>query len=599
MKKRMTGWVLIVTSMLVFIYGCAATRETMTRENKKEVVHEPITVEAPYRNLSAFMDLVKEKYPEIQLEVIPYSGGNTSAFVQNQLKADDMPDIYFTSVYRPGLEDVSDRLIDMSGYDFTGKYAESRLADVSDHGAVYLLPTHYTCIGITYNKTLLEKHGWKLPESFRELKALAPKVKAAGCQLALDQVQYPGYGFQYMCNILSTSFFNTMEGRRWQTRFLNGDATVAGTPELQKAFDLLDEWRKIGMLNGDGDPRDDNKTRDQMAEGNTLFMLGSKNTFEEGTTDEFGMMPFLSEDGSQNAFILNVNRYVGLNKHLQEPGNEQKMKDAVHVMEVLSTVEGLTALNKAFSDNSMLPLKDYTLPETSYYKDIEEELNSGITAPFIYAGWENMIVPVGENMISYMKGNGSIEDIEKQLDEDQKLLKDNTEAAYTTVSEKLDTKDCARLVGIAFAKAAKADASLVSMNKWYKLDDDMDLNTDGVSGALFALPVTDQELTSIIPTGWNGNIQTVTLTGKRIRELAESGYDRMGDQIHTFPYVLVTPQGVTLKDKSMYTVAICGVTDEVAREGKLKDTGILGLDAAREYVSQSDRLSKKDLVWEP
>lgn len=597
MKKRVIGWVLFVCVLAVFI-SCADTRETMTHEGKKDVVHEPITIEAPYRNISAFMDLLKEKYPEIRLKVIPYNGGNMSAFVQNQLKANDMPDIYFTTVYMPGLEDLSDRLIDMSGYDFTGNYAESRLADVSDNGAIYLLPLHYTCIGITYNKTLLKKHGWKLPKSFRELRELAPKVKAAGCQLALDQVQYPGYGFQYLCNILDTTYFNTIEGRRWQARFLKGETTVEDTPELQKAFDVLDEWREIGMLNGSGDIKSDSNVRDKMAEGNTLFMLGSGNIFEEKTNDTFGMMPFLSEDGTQNAFILNVNRYVGMNKHLEGPGNEQKKEDAIHVMEVMSTVEGLTALNESISDTSMLPLKDYTLPETSYYKDIEDQLNAGITAPFIYAGWENMIVSVGQKMISYMQGDCSLEEIKKQMDNDQALLKDNTGVAYTTVSEKMDTSACARLVGIAFAKAAKADAALISMNKWYPLQGEESLNIDGVSGVLFALPVTDQELTSILPTGWNGTIQTVTLTGKRIRQLAESGYDRMGDHTRLFPYELVTPQGAKLEDETVYTVVICGATEATAREGNLKDTGILGLDAAREYVSQFLTLSKKDLVWE-
>lgn len=597
MKKRMIGWMLIIVCVLFLFPGCTDTKEAMTKDQTK-AVHVPVTVEAPYRNLSAFIDLVKEKYPQINLKVLPYSGGNMSAYVQNQLKANDMPDIYFTSVYMPGLEDLSDRLIDMSGYDFTGNYAESRLADVSEDGAIYLLPTHYTCIGITYNKTLLEKHGWKLPQSFRELRELAPKVREAGCQLALDQVQYPGYGFQYMCNILDTTFFNTIEGRRWQTQFLNGKATVADTPEMQKAFDVLEQWRQIGMLNGSGDIKSDTNTRDEMAEGNTLFMLGSNNIFEEKTQDTFGMMPFLSEDGTQNAFILNVNRYVGLNKHLEEPGNEQKMEDAIHVMEVLSTVEGLTALNEAYSDTSMLPLKDYTLPETSYYKDIEDQLNAGITAPFIYAGWENMIVSVGQEMISYMKGESSLEELKQRMDADQSFLKDNSDAIYTTVTKKLDTRACARLVGIAFARASKADLSLVSVNKWYKLDDHTDLNMEGVSGALFALPVTDQELTSIIPTGWNGTIQTVTLTGKRIKELAESGYDRMGNG-KTFPYELVTPKGFTLEDAKVYTVVICGVTDAVAKEGSIKDTKISGLDAARDYVRQFEHLSEEDLVWEP
>ena len=41
--------------------------------------HPAITMLAPYRNMSAFYNLVHEKYPEINLEIIPYNGENTSS----------------------------------------------------------------------------------------------------------------------------------------------------------------------------------------------------------------------------------------------------------------------------------------------------------------------------------------------------------------------------------------------------------------------------------------------------------------------------------------------------------------------------------------
>ena len=73
------------------------------------------------------------------------------------LAADDLPDICTQTIYDPNIDDVSDRMIDLAGYDFTDNYVESRLKDVSDDGALYMLPSLYNCYGITYNKTLLEK----------------------------------------------------------------------------------------------------------------------------------------------------------------------------------------------------------------------------------------------------------------------------------------------------------------------------------------------------------------------------------------------------------------------------------------------------------
>ena len=605
-KKKKIVLLLCVASAASLLVGCQSSKANVADNSKetvsvnsidnKDISEHTITIESPFRSLSSFKKLLSEKYPEINLEVIPYSGKNTTAYLKGQLNSGDMPDIYVTTVYTPGQEDISDKLMDLSGYSFTGNYSEARLAEVSDNGAIYLLPNYYTCMGITYNKTLLEKNGWELPTSFKELEELAPKVKEAGYNLAIAQIQLPGYGFQYLCDILDTTFLNTLQGRKWQNDFLNGETTVLDSPQMQEALEYLEKWRDIGMLNGDGDTSSDANTRAIMGEGNTLFMLGNNNVFAEGeTTDEFGLMPYLSEDGSQNAYILSVSRYVGLNKHLEDEGNETKLEDALRVMEVMSTVEGLQALNSTYTDSALLPLKDYTVPDTNIYKDIEEKLNSGESAPFIYSGWEDLIVPIGETVISYMQGDKELADIEATLDDNQHLLKDNTETIYTTVSEKIDTDGCADLVGIAFGKASGADLALISKNKWY--EDNEELNKDGVSGALFALPVTDQELTSIVPTGWKDNIQTITLTGKRINELLESGYDRNGDGC-TYPYQLVAPEGFELQNDITYTVAICGVTDDVAEEGKIQDTGILGLDAVREYVGQFDVLTKKDLVWE-
>lgn len=594
-KKRIISCLLVGFSMISL---CAVgASESVSTRGKGGDIHEPITMQSPFRNMSAFIDVVHEKYPEINFEVVPYSGGNYTAYVKAQLVAGDMPDMYCATYYTPGRDKVSDKLIDMSGYEFTDKYAEARLREVTDDGAIYMLPTYYECIGITYNKTLLEKHGWKLPTSFRELEELAPKVEEAGCQLALNQIELPGCAFQYLCNIMSTNYLNTIEGRKWQNRFLDGEVSLADTPEMMEGIQVLEKWREIGML-GNGNPKSDDETKLEMAEGNTLFMLGSSNTFDKGeTTDEFGLMPYLSVDGKKNAYILNVSRYIGLNKHLEEAGNEQKLQDALHVMEVLSTVEGMQALNQNFANTSLLPLKDYVVKSEGYYSDIEDEINAGMTAPFIYDGWENIIVEIGNTMKAFIQGNAQMNDIMHAFDDNRNLIEDNSSNAYTVVTEKLDTSQCARLVGICFAQACGADLALISQNKWYKLDNYKDLNFEGVSGALYPLPVTDQEITSILPTGWTGNIETVTLSGEKIKRMVAKGYDRNSDG-NTFPYELVTPEGMVLNDDRMYTVVVCGITEELAREGKLTDTGIHGLTAAQKYFSAFDEFSSEDIVWE-
>ncbi len=128
-------------------------------------------------------------------------------------------------------------------------------------------------------------------------------------------------------------------------------------------------------------------------------------------------------------------------------------------------------------------------------------MNEGYVAPYIYTGWEDLVVPVGEKMFSFMKGECDIDAVIQTLDDSQHLLSDNSDNVYTTVTEILSVQDCAELVGIQFAKASGADVALVSSNKWYQTDEDIAMNTRGVQCQLYAMPITDQELTAMLPTG--------------------------------------------------------------------------------------------------
>lgn len=310
--------------------ACGSSTSSSTSNNgaasSGKAEHAALTICTPLRNVNAFMDTVHEKYPEINFEVIPYTGYNGTAYMQDQLKSGEIPDIYSASTYSPGQMDLSDKLLDLSAYDFTNNYVPSRLQDVIDNGAIYLLPSYYGCVGITYNRNILADNGWTLPTSLKEMEELAPKVREAGYTFFLNQLQYPGYGFQYLCNILDTGFLSTMDGRQWQNDFLAGKTTVRDTPEMMEDMQSLQRWRDIGILNGDMGTAKDSEVAEEMAKGNTLFMMGSSNDFTRYGADsaDFGLMPYLSEDGHQNVFILNVTRFCGLSKKLAEPGNEWK-----------------------------------------------------------------------------------------------------------------------------------------------------------------------------------------------------------------------------------------------------------------------------------
>ena len=112
-RRKIRSRILLTAAALTFLTGC--TGEIASTEKHKEEIHEAITMLSPFRNMSAFIEMVHEQYPEINIEVVPYSGANYTAYVKAQLAANDMPDIYCSTYYIPGREEVSDRLIDKSG----------------------------------------------------------------------------------------------------------------------------------------------------------------------------------------------------------------------------------------------------------------------------------------------------------------------------------------------------------------------------------------------------------------------------------------------------------------------------------------------------
>ena len=94
--------------------GVAAATAALTAcggskaESKTEDAHEAITFMAPYKEVEAFIEQVHSVYPEVNIEVVPYSGDNTTTCLQNMFAAGDLPDICTLTYYDPRIDLVSD-----------------------------------------------------------------------------------------------------------------------------------------------------------------------------------------------------------------------------------------------------------------------------------------------------------------------------------------------------------------------------------------------------------------------------------------------------------------------------------------------------------
>ena len=97
-----------ITAATAALTACGGGK---TETAKKDDAHEAVTFMAPYLEVEAFIEQVHSVYPEVNIEVVPYSGDNTTTCLQNMFAAGDLPDICTLTVYNPMTDLVSNKLL--------------------------------------------------------------------------------------------------------------------------------------------------------------------------------------------------------------------------------------------------------------------------------------------------------------------------------------------------------------------------------------------------------------------------------------------------------------------------------------------------------
>ncbi len=597
MKKRgLTIIVLLAVCIMALLVRCISEENAEVTIQSTE--HEPITLMDAQRDYSGLIELVHEKYPEINIEIVPYRGRNMSAYCKQQLETGIMPDIYSTTQAWDG-EIQKENLIDLSQYAVTELYNDARLSEYIVDGGVYLLPFDFSITGYLCNKSLLERNGIALPTSFAQLRdETIPALKEKGINVSTCLLDLPGSGFNYFFNACAGDFMNLIKGRKWRQAFSNTDSDTyaCDNENLLNCLEFFQQWIDCGMLNYNEESGSFSDVLGKFLEGNTAFLIGTVSQFtqyKDGTGDQYVLMPWLSENGENNTYITSPTRFYGLSKELLESGNEQKLEDALHVLEVLSTTECYYALN-GVSTTNLCSIKDFSISPDSPYFEASKMVNQGYAMNLIYTGWDGYLASFGNAVLSWIKGEITGQEALAVLDSTKKALKESGVTVYAMATEELDTVQAAQLSGQMFMEATGADAALISYNVYSPKITALMENSYGANGSILPGPMTEEYITIFLPTGWSDKLQTIERTGREIKEMAAKGADTRNTGFY-YPYVFMTANGQPLEDDSTYTVVICGHTRSERATLGLKDTGIVGLDAAKEYLLKVGEVSSKTL----
>ena len=524
---------------------------------------EPITILTTSVEYEAFVDALHEKYPDIEVEFISYKGFNQTGYVRECLEAGELPDI-ITTTFFVDEELQKQRMLDLSKYSFVNNYTDYWLNKCNVEGSIYLLPSNYSAIGFYYNKTIMDKYGWELPKNFEELKELSVEIEEAGLNTCVARLDLEGFAFSYLFGLGNTFYFNTEEGAAWKNDFLEGKADAVGN--LEPVLSYFNEWVDAGFIS-----KDDikvNAVSDSFLLGETVFMLcqglsASSLEIDGVGTMEYGILPWLSPSGESNMIVSNVSRYYGLNKKLEEKGQEKRLENALHIMEFMSTEEGMQLLTT--DTNSISPLNTWDITEGEMYYEIKDTIVGGNSIPLLYTGWDDIVIPFANELYSLMRDEQTVEECAEEMDKirDKWLEKGPTNLGY--VEETISKEDTAYLVGKVFVEMKNADAALISLGDFHGYGKE---NKFGVQCGIYAGDFHLDRMRTIVPAGELG---TIIMSGADILSKQKQGLyldDPITEESVPFSYVLVTREDMTLDPEKEYTLVI--TANDLSQE--LRDT---------------------------
>lgn len=360
-------------------------------------------------------------------------------------------------------------------------------------------------------------------------------------------------------------------------------------------MDYVRRYMDIGMFTTDPEDRNNpDMILDYLGNRKAVFctavMTVSITEFPE-TGDKIGMMPFISEDGSKNIYMYNPTSYIGISRRLTEPGNEEKLQQAVQLLSLLYSPEGQEAFLTEETPCVLSVLESGTLSPEALVYDAQRAMREGRAFPMTYAGWEGILSDVGQAFKEWLRGEGTMDGsacIERMDALQRDCLSQAGTVDFCQAEADFTLEETGALLGKALGQAADADAVLVPVGTSYQEGTAL---RACVTGRLYQGGINTEIVSTILPA-YSGEYAAAEAAGAEIKALAQSGFDAAGDG-KGFPYVLVTRGDRELEDDAVYRVVflVGGYTEETAERLHI-DTVECQLQAAlRTYLAGQGTVS--------
>lgn len=542
-KKSFIRLLSVLLAVLLGLMTACTNRSTV--QSQKDVLTQkeipdgrtPVTVLVKNAfTIHTFERAVEEKFPNIDLiQVGNHTRDMGIAEYESRLANDDLTDIIMSWPLDIGEEYWEDRLMDLSGFDFTSKYNLSMLNTISKDGKLYYLPGPSQVRGIIYNKTLFEEKGWKVPDNYSGFLALCQEIEASGMrslQLGLGNAEvldtaFVGYSY--------ADCYSQPQDTKWIENYNEGQYSFGD--HFGSALDTFQQLIDKGILQ-ENDLNITYADRERMLFTRQCAMIEDSVLMTRmggiltGTTDEFALMPFFNPNDGQDWARLYMVCYVGLNKHLAEPENKEQYKLVMELMEYISTPEGQEAMmgDTGAMFSSLMGVAPSSVPESEL---LVPALENGRYA--IFPELKNAQAALREGLAGMVRGEKSKADVIQMVDEQNASPPEvQPPDVVGTADADFSLMETGNFIADCMRKAADTEIALF-------LDNGKDgrQNGKGVSGSLYQGEITETDINRILPDmkrGEKGVLCKVTMSGAALLDTLEYSISVDNNQTGWFYY---------------------------------------------------------------
>lgn len=408
---------LIVTSLA----GCSNGSKKESSDAKSGTVKLRLMAYNAENTRATYLQYLKEKLPDIEIEFEFVSQDNFDNVLNTQLQAGEGPDIIELGGQTRLLANAG-YLLDITDQPFISNYSDAGITPYTVDKKVYATPLQSWYEGIFYNRKIFKDNQLEIPKTWDEFIQLHKKLADKGIKPQTMGAQSYEPMMKQSIGLVNNMFYSDEKNKEFDESFNKGEGSLA-----QAWLPAVKEWHKIieaGALKPDMLGLSYDQALDEFAtEKAAMWQCGpwAVETIKEKNPNlDFGMFPIPGPSADKTGWLVGgPGSAFGINaksKHVQE---------ALRVLEATATPEAQTALVKDNAGSSFV--KGVQVDLGDIYKECEAAFKEGhVYAPWT-AVWTNgnaVTEAYGKSLQEVLSGSKSVEDALKDADTTNKELLD-------------------------------------------------------------------------------------------------------------------------------------------------------------------------------